>query len=175
MTLPLYALQNLVTNLSDQTPTILVGEPMPFLGVRDGRPGKYYELSITGYQSKGVDEYRSNMGTTPATANILYSSLNGVRAFTLQIKAESWDKFALAYDMLETVRLRLRSVSAKYVLQNNGLALIGFPNGTVTIAAYSEAISAAVLDVRFAYASTETATDDSGGTIATAPVTGTLS
>lgn len=174
--IPYAALQDLIKNLTNQTPTLWEDEPEPFLSVKDGRPGRYFKIDVVSYRSKGADEYRSDSGTTPATANTLYSSINGVRYFILTVKGFSFDRKMPALEMLEQLRLRLWSVSARSIYAREGLALADLPGPIVKLPLVvdSRATSCATMDLKFGFASVENALDDAGGTIATAGVTGKL-
>lgn len=170
--IPRGALLDLVKGITNKTVTIWSGEPEPYLAVKNGKGGRWFELEISSYGAKGVDEYRQDLNVA---ADALASTLNGVRRFTLSIKAKSFDAGTMPYDMLETVRLRLRSKSAKTILQAEGLALIDFPGQIVRLGWITDTREgyAAVMDVRFANASTDDAGDDGGDYVVTAPVTGT--
>jgi hypothetical protein len=172
--IPRGVLRDLVNGLSNQTKTIWDGEPEPFLASQNGKGGCYFKLDITSYTSLGVDEYRQTI-MSPGLVNS--SSLNGVRSFVMNITAISFDFARNPMDMLESLRLRFRSVSARAIMEAEGIALVGFlsPIVPVKFVMDNRAVSMAILDVKLSRASVEDAGDDTGGTIATAQVSGTAS
>ena len=172
--LPRGVLRDLVAGLTNQTKTIWDGEPEPFLASQNGKGGKYFKLDITSYQSRGVDEYRQTPGITPETSLTLSSSMNGVRSFTMQVTAISFDMAVSPLDMLETLRLRFRSFSARQIMEAEGIALVGFPMAAIPVKLIvdNRAVPMAIMDIGMARASVEDAGDDVGGTIATAGVSG---
>ena len=167
-TIPIAPLKELISGLTGQTVTIVEGEPEPYVAAIDGEPGRYFTLDLDTYATKGVDDYRQM--SDPVTGAISYST-NGYRMLTIRVKAISFDINRTAHDMLEQLRMRLRSQTSKMILRPLCLALIDFPGGIqpLSIVADTRELWAATMDIRVAFAPTESASasDDPGGVILT--------
>lgn len=163
--IPRAALLDLVRGLTNKTSTQWSSEPDRY------QKGKWFELSILAYGANGVDEIRRE-----TVGDELDTSVSGVRRFTLSILARSLEAKSFPFDMLEEVRIRLRGSSARAILKRECLALIDFP-GQIQNAPWridSREGLAAVMDVRFAMASTSNENEGAGGIIeTTTPIVGT--
>lgn len=166
--LPRAQLIDLVQGLSE-FPARWEGEVEQEWGIWETKPGVYSELSITGYTRLGVDEYRQDYD---AKVLQLKSTMSGQRQFTLTIKAKSYEIGKLPTDILERIRLRLGSVSAHFILQDAGLAIVRalpiVPLPPEKSEEDNRYVFSAAMDIRFGFAVSEEAGDDEGTTIETA-------
>jgi hypothetical protein len=128
-------------------------------------------LSVTSTRAIGVDDYRQVFN---AAMGNLDSQIAGNRMFTLSLRAESYDVNIEAFDLVEAVRVRLRSFKARGIFAPAGLALVDIQptavfTNVITDAGTKRTLKVAVMDIRWAYVSTysPTADDDAGGTIDT--------
>lgn len=127
-------------------------------------------LSVTSMRSLGVDDYRQVFNQ--ATGN-LDSQIAGNRLFTLSCRAESYDVNIEAFDLVEAVRIRLRSFKARGIFAPAGLALVDIQptavfTNVVTDSGTKRTLKVATMDIRWAYVSTYSPLpdDDAGGIIA---------
>lgn len=143
------------------------GDAEEQLGIWKSQESGYIELSISAYRSIGVDEYRQAFD---AKTNQLSSTMSGVRVFTLTCKCRSFEMGEAPFDILEDLRLGLRTNSARFILTGAGLALVDVPSLTVLPPEEIDNRTAqvAVMDVRLAIAvNSDRAGDDAGGIIQT--------
>src|SRR5271166_2561031 len=85
----------------------------------------YVRLSIVGYRSTGIDETRTEYD--PAEDQIV-TILCGNRLFTLSIRVDSYEMSTPGYEILESIRRRLRGGAARYVLEMAGVSLTKMNN-----------------------------------------------
>jgi hypothetical protein len=148
------------------------GERIPMVGVINAKPGYWVELSIKASRNVGVDDYRQSYDDNPSV-NANVSLTYGYRVYTVGMKCSSYDFLTPAFDVAETLRRRLRSVTAKSEIQAANLALVRFhPTVDVPKPADTRVTSVSQLDVELAWMVTEVATDDTGGIIETVNTTG---
>ncbi len=154
---------NLVEGLM-RRPARWVGEPEEQWGLWHAKPGAYAELTISAYRTYGQDEYRQ---TYDEVKDQLSSTMTGLRGFTVSVKVRSFELGQAPFDLLERLRLGLRTKSARYALETAGIALVDIqpiiplPNETVD----NREAFVAVMDVRLAFAVNQDTSDDEGGTI----------
>jgi len=147
-------------------------EPLPFEGLRNGTLGAYIELGIKSYRSVGVDDYRQ---VYDPVSGALKSVYYGLRMFTLTVDARSFAEEIPAWDVIESIRLRLNnpgSVTARAFFARTGLAWVrSHPAQSLNYVDESvvdnRMIWRMVLDVEFSWLSAAQVTDDAGGWIAT--------
>jgi hypothetical protein len=154
-------------------PVVWTVDPIPILGLVNDTLGAYLELSINAYRSVGVDDYRQKFNTE---TNALDSVYYGLRLFTLSMDCRSFAPDIPAWDILESIRLRMnnpRSVTANQVFKATGLSWIR-SHPMVALNTYDKEtdtdnrmIWRAVLDVEFSWASRAQVTDDAGSWIQT--------
>lgn len=176
--LPREALKELVSSLTvtDWTPTgwsvVWDIESLPFEGLRNGTLGAYVELSISAYRSIGEDDYRQ---VFDPTTNALLSVYYGLRAFTLTIDARSFDYDVPAWDVLESIRLRMnnrRSATANVYLRENNLAWVRtHPTVSLNYAEKGDVDNRMIwrqtMDIEFTWLSAAQVVDDPGNYLET--------
>jgi hypothetical protein len=154
-------------------------EALPFEGLRNGTLGAYIELGIKSYRSVGVDDYRQVYDPASGALKSIYY---GLRMFTLTIDARSFAEEIPAWDVIESIRLRLNnpnSVTARAFFARTGLAWVrSHPAQSLNYVdegvVDNRMIWRMVLDVEFSWLSAAQVTDDAGNWISTVDVTGTL-
>jgi hypothetical protein len=124
----------------------------PHLGQQPGTEHAWIVASAQSWRAVGVDELRQVYN---ATTNALDNMTVGQRLFTLTLRAESLDANLDALDLLERVRFRLRSATARNLMVPT-LALVDFqaiqtlPDQVATAGGVARALKVAHLDVRMA-------------------------
>lgn len=140
-------------------------ERLPFVGVQNGKPGYWVELSVNSTRTKGVDDYRQSFDSVKLRLNTL---IYAYRLFRLEIKVGSNDIETAAFDVTELIRRRLRTVTAKAELHAANLALVKFyPTIDLPKAADNRTLSSSVLDLDVAWMVAEDPLDDSGNWVET--------
>jgi len=149
--IPKEELRNLVASLADCDPSRVLwdGEPVPFLGPdEEGRTGCFV-LNVTATRAVGIDEETIEYGVE--VDSVLYTRVtySGVRVRTVQIRAEQYDDEE-GFDLLEDVRLGLRSTEASDALRAAGLSLHSLDDiQNIGGSADNRATTFANLDARF--------------------------
>lgn len=183
--LPRDAIKNLITTLTvtSWAPTgwsvIWSTEQEPFEGIRNDTLGAWIELGISAYRSLGQDDYRQQFN---ATTNAFESAYYGLRMFTLTIDVRSFDSDVPAWDVIESIRLRLnnaRSVTARALLQAVNLAVVRIhPSQSLNYVERGDIdnrmIWRQVMDIEFTWLSAAQVTDDPGAWIQTVDGGGTI-
>jgi len=120
------------------------------------------QLNILAYRTVGVDETREEYDPV---RDELATTLCGLRAFTLSIRADSYDMGEPAYEILERIRRRLRGGAARVVLEETGLALTTLTNPIVDldVVADNRPIYSSTWDVGMAFAVNEVDVQALGG------------
>jgi hypothetical protein len=158
--IPIGALKQLVGQFA-RCQTVWSTEPRPNMGAATTGPQAYIVLSLGAYTAKGVDDYRQ---TYDPVQDKLDTVVSGNRLFQLSIRCHSLDPNHQPHDMLERVRIRLQTFTARAIYTANNMAFVRtsgistFPDKT----AGNRALLCAVLDVTFAIASNQDPGDDPG-------------
>ncbi len=135
----------------------------------------YIRLNVMAYRTIGVDEVREEYDSAN---DQIKTVLCGLRAFTLNIRVDSYSMNEPGYEILERIRRRLRGGAAKQILREEGLALTKMTNPITDLDELGDnrPIYAAMWDVGMTFAVNEVDTQPQGGGgyIKDAPATGTL-
>src|SRR5579872_1864894 len=73
-------------------------EPLPYLGMNNGKPSWYVQLAVMHTRAKGIDNYRT---TFDPVLQINVSQVYGYRIVTVNIKVVSYDPDTPSFDILE--------------------------------------------------------------------------
>ena len=145
----------------------------PHLGQQPGTEHAWIVASVQSWRAVGVDELRQVYN---ATTNALDNMTVGQRLFTLVLRGYSLDATLEAVDLLERVRFRLRSATARNLMVPT-LALVDFgpmmslPDEVTSVGNVARAIRVATLDVRMAcVVAADQGDPGEGGFIASAPL-----
>jgi len=144
-----------LTSVHDEN-VVWDGEPEPFILPIPGEYVGQLTLSVVATQSRGTPDIVRDFTASSET-------MIGHRIATVSMRLELFGSQE-AYDELDLLRLRLMRPSVRAELRDDaGLALVDSPSittldGTVD----NRATSAAILDVRFAYAITDVLGPDEG-------------
>lgn len=147
-------------------------EPLPFTGLVNGTLGAYIELGIRSSRPVGVDDYRDEYDEETQTNSYVYY---GLRRFTLVLDCRSFAPKVPAWNILETLRLRLnnpRALTSRLALQAMGLTIIRFqPSVSLNYVDKGDVdtrmVTREVVDVELGWLSAAQVTDDAGTTIGT--------
>ncbi len=175
---PMAQLRKLLSNLTG-VPVKDPRRPVEQLGDSGAGEQAWIYARPTTRRALGVDEVRSNAdatytanGTTlpsPAPEDLV-TSISGNRLQTVTLRAEVYDADVEPTDLLERVRMNLRTVTGYNGLTKLGLSISAFEMiadlGEDEDAA-GNALLVAVMDVRFGWAPSLQATDDQVTTIDT--------
>ncbi len=144
---PKAVLQTLIETLSG-VQAVWSTDPSPDLGRRAGTERAWIILNLQSFRNVGTDELRQAYDpTTDSNVNLQL----GNRQFTLSCGARSLDATLEAYDLLERVRFRLRTATARAIFAPANLSLrdiqaVQVLSGKV---AGTQALKAASMDVRW--------------------------
>lgn len=122
----------------------------------------YVSLNVVGYHSIGIDEVREDYDA--ATDQIL-TTMCGNRAFSLSIRADSYEMEEPAYEILERIRRRLQGGAAAELLLQEGVSITTTTNPIhdLTVVADNRPVYASTWDVGMAFAVNEVDTQPMGG------------
>lgn len=156
---PRAEIAELIEELTD-TPCIWAGEPMPFLGQVNGKPGYWTELSVIATNSKGVDEVRPDFDPVNKVNNITQISY---RLYTVQMKVQSFSKDLPAFDVVDQIRRGLRSLTSKNRFVEIGIAFVDWQGTHELVPDQDNRVtSTSALDVRIAWQVAAGPGDDDG-------------
>lgn len=157
--IPIRALKELVGQLARVT-TVWDTEPRPNVGAPANGKQAYVVLSLGAYTAKGVDDYRQSYDPVQ---NKLDTNIAGNRQFVLSVRCNSLDPNLQAHDVLEHVRIRLQTFTARAIYSANNMAYVK-TNGITTFRGTldNRAMLCAVLDVVFSIAVNHDPGDDPG-------------
>lgn len=161
-TVPRAAIKQMVSDLTEG-PATYAGEAQPFHGLQNAKPGTWVEIDILVSATKGVDDQR--LEYLPGTQRNQRTQV-GYRILTVQCVCYSYSFDLAAFDVLELLRRRMRSVRAAAAMQEMGVSLVDFKDiRDLDETADTRVVYKATMDMRLAWAPSEVAVDDDGGWI----------
>lgn len=148
-------------------------EPLPFLGQMGGGPGWWVQLSMKSIRAKGIDDQRYVYDPVRQVNTLLQV---GYRLATVEVRVTSNSTQVPAFDTMEKIRRRLRSLTSKTAMQEIDIAMVDFDKSVdLPKDKDNRTASESVMTVTFSWLVTEDPGDDTGNWIETAvPVGGNL-
>lgn len=148
--LPKALLLQLITTISGVQVVWVTDKRPGILGQQAGKEHAWITLALQSWKNEGVDELRYVFN--PATQNNDAMTI-GQRSFTLVCKAYSLDPNLEAFDLLERVRFRLRSGTARSIMVpvlalRDIQPIATFPESLAQAGQAARTLLAAQMDVR---------------------------